>query len=426
MSRETANIRKRNKNAVPALVDEDDTKAERNHEVEDEPLEEVPYYQRKSNLVAYFLWMIGGIFGLHHFYLGRDSQAFLWCTSFGGYWIGVFRDVWRIPTYVSEANFEPSFVKYYTEQMNYRKRPPGIFTTVLVGQFLFAIIYRMVAANALPRFEEDALPGTELLLVLVGAFSSAWAVNFIGTMPFCYDASFGKTFIAALIGEFIEFANTERLEEDRGIDESKLSIQGVLCGIVFAMVAHSSTRKYKSVHDARRAHKNRPGVCKRAVKLWMMVVTFWALLGTGLYFNGEVESDNGSRTRVKESIDQIRNSPVWAQIKQNAWIKCTNGYTTIKEEGFSTWWQEVVGALDVDGRRRAYVDLELSEDATQEEIKASARKLQKKYHPDRCTEDKDVCIERFQAVQNAYEVLHDKASKKKEKNTRSKRRKPRG
>jgi TM2 domain-containing membrane protein YozV len=37
-----------------------------------------------SLFVAYILWLVGGFFGLHHFYLGRDLQAFLWWCLPGG------------------------------------------------------------------------------------------------------------------------------------------------------------------------------------------------------------------------------------------------------------------------------------------------------------------------------------------------------
>jgi DnaJ family protein C protein 22 len=37
----------------------------------------------KSKAITYVLWLFGGLLGLHHFYLGRDKQAFLWFSTFG-------------------------------------------------------------------------------------------------------------------------------------------------------------------------------------------------------------------------------------------------------------------------------------------------------------------------------------------------------
>lgn len=56
-------------------------------------------------LTSYILWFFGGIFGVHHFYLGRDRQAFVWWATLGGvFGLGWCRDLWRIPAYVHECN----------------------------------------------------------------------------------------------------------------------------------------------------------------------------------------------------------------------------------------------------------------------------------------------------------------------------------
>jgi TM2 domain len=36
-----------------------------------------PRRASKSLFITYILWLFGGIFGLHHFYLGRDNHALL-------------------------------------------------------------------------------------------------------------------------------------------------------------------------------------------------------------------------------------------------------------------------------------------------------------------------------------------------------------
>jgi hypothetical protein len=42
--------------------------------------------------------------GLHHIYLKRPHQCFLWCVSFGGYGVGLARDFFLIPRYAAEAS----------------------------------------------------------------------------------------------------------------------------------------------------------------------------------------------------------------------------------------------------------------------------------------------------------------------------------
>ena len=65
---------------------------------------------KKSTFVTYILWLLGGFLGLHLFYLRRDRHCFVWWATFGGYvGIGWFRDAFRIPEYVAEANYDKVF-----------------------------------------------------------------------------------------------------------------------------------------------------------------------------------------------------------------------------------------------------------------------------------------------------------------------------
>merc|ERR1712083_355952 len=82
----------------------------------------------KSLILTYLLWLFGGNFGLHHFYLNRDIQGFLWLCLPGGYFgLGWFRDLWRIPTYVREANDDPDYLKNLAEIMRAKSKPPFSF-----------------------------------------------------------------------------------------------------------------------------------------------------------------------------------------------------------------------------------------------------------------------------------------------------------
>lgn len=54
------------------------------------PVEGAEVPPQKSLLVAYLMYFCGGFFGLHHFYLGRDDHAILWCTTFGGCFVGMY------------------------------------------------------------------------------------------------------------------------------------------------------------------------------------------------------------------------------------------------------------------------------------------------------------------------------------------------
>jgi len=82
----------------------------------------------KSLCLTYFFWLVGGWFGLHHIYLGRDRHAFLiWSTAAGYLGLGLLRDLWRIPTYVKDANNDPTYLEELTRKMRKNTRV-GILT----------------------------------------------------------------------------------------------------------------------------------------------------------------------------------------------------------------------------------------------------------------------------------------------------------
>jgi TM2 domain-containing membrane protein YozV len=72
----------------------------------------------KSMFLTYVLWSIGGFFGLHHIYLGRDAQAFLWWCTLGGYaGCGWLRDIFHIPEYVADANEDKKFIEKHIHRL---------------------------------------------------------------------------------------------------------------------------------------------------------------------------------------------------------------------------------------------------------------------------------------------------------------------
>ena len=58
-----------------------------------------------------------------------------------------------------------------------------------------------------------------------------------------------------------------------------------------------------------------------------------------------------------------------------------------------------------------YKVLELSKEASQDEIRRSYRRLARKYHPDANPGDKDA-EERFKGIQHAYEILSNPEKRK--------------
>lgn len=67
----------------------------------------------KSKFWAYFWWLFGGFLGAHHWYLERDNQALIWFGTGGCFGIGWLRDLYRIPTYVADANNQREYVYWF-------------------------------------------------------------------------------------------------------------------------------------------------------------------------------------------------------------------------------------------------------------------------------------------------------------------------
>ena len=78
---------------------------------------------KKSVFLTYLLWLVGGIFGLHHIYLERDAQAFIWWCTLGGYiGCGWLRDIFHIPEYVAEANNDEKYTVKHVALLRSNKK----------------------------------------------------------------------------------------------------------------------------------------------------------------------------------------------------------------------------------------------------------------------------------------------------------------
>lgn len=85
----------------------------------------------KSLLVTFILWLFGGVFGLHHFYLRRDRHAFVWWSTLGGYGLGWIGDLFKLNTYVKDANEDHEFISAFIVKM---QRNPRVCHFILLRQ----------------------------------------------------------------------------------------------------------------------------------------------------------------------------------------------------------------------------------------------------------------------------------------------------
>lgn len=86
---------------------------------------------QKSVIWTYILWLFGGIFGVHHFYLRRDRHAFVWWTTLGGFGIGWLGEIFRIPRYVRDSNENPRHMQELALRMAKNNKVSVLIFTII-------------------------------------------------------------------------------------------------------------------------------------------------------------------------------------------------------------------------------------------------------------------------------------------------------
>ena len=336
----------------------------------------------KYTLIAYILWLLFGWFGLHHFYLRRDNQGILWLTSFAGlFGIGWLRDFWRIPSYVADANEDPSYMEYLRAHISYNKRPPIWYNLHrIVGQILFGYFYRELFWFAIP--EENASPALYFLLVPIGTAFGTYMVSNAGRIksPFTYSL------IGAYLGELL-FGELHILYVQQSTPSFAVGV---------SMLVSTYAWDY-------RRHYEKHTCCKR-LAVWMVIyLAFCGMCGSSVYFNLTVETQDGETVKVREALNNFFKSPAWQEIKKSFWMI----WDEYKQGGWEGARRKMIILADVEGEERAFKILGLEEGASLKQIKERYRSLAKEWHPDhhQGEEAKLYAQERFMEVKEAYETL---------------------
>lgn len=337
----------------------------------------------KSVCVTYLLWVCFGWFGLHHFYLGRDRQAFAWWSTFGGmFLLGWIRDLWRIPAYVEDANEGDKYLEELTSLMRNRKFPR--FRVVrFIGQILVGYFYGTLVRLALPV---DELP--VLLVDVLKCFGITCGVHLVGNIG-REKGKFHWPFIASLVSNcFVRYYLSE--EE---------------AGSIFCTAAASLTFSY--FREYRRTYKTST-VCKRMFVLTFCMFMIFALWLSFLYFNAEITAEDGEKIKVRDSVNHFFKSPAWMEFKNTLWELYEHG----RNHGWANLYNEFIKALDPKGTSNARKVLGVDEDTFEDEIKKIYKKLVRKWHPDKhkTKEDKENAQQKFMEIQNAYDILMSKKS----------------
>ncbi|GAB6027072.1 hypothetical protein CHUAL_013798 [Chamberlinius hualienensis] len=334
----------------------------------------------KTKWKAYVLWLVGGFFGLHQFYLERDVQAFVtWCTLGGFFGIGWIRDFWKIPQYVAEANNEKDYVQKLIEKMQKHQKPP-FSLTLFLGQIITAYFFGIAYFWSIPV--EDIYGWDLKFLRLLTPFPLTFGIWLIGN-----TGSIKGRFKPPLVSAAISY----------GLSYSNMPSNLTWCCLSAAIGFNSKSKEWM------RTPKLKKTFLKRISVLLIGATIYLALIGLGLYFNAEITDKNGETVKFREAARNLIDSPLWEEFKD----KLVMMYNYYQAYGWQNVYQDIIDQLDPQGERRALKTLGLPDTATKPEIVAKFRALSKEWHPDRHKdpEKKQEAHSKFMEYQDAYQKL---------------------
>uniref|UniRef100_A0A2M4BPM7 DnaJ homolog subfamily C member 22 n=1 Tax=Anopheles marajoara TaxID=58244 RepID=A0A2M4BPM7_9DIPT len=350
---------------------------------------------QKSLVVAYLLWLFGGVFGVHHFYLRQDRRAFLWWSTLGYFGIGWLAEVLQIPAMVRDANDDPRFVKEFNQLLRTNRKPP--FST---GRFLLAIMigywWGQMIMIAIPQTMFFGLDwGFLHWAIPFGVALGVWTVGNMGREKgvfwHCLVASYGSYLSRYFL-----------------LDEAYwFTTMAFCCAFAFD---HFSKEWNLEVPKRKR-------MARRLITLTAAAAIYLSLWGCFVYFNGTITDSEGDEVPVHEALYNFLKSPWWTDLKQTL-------YDTLqfaKHHGWSEVWKQIIDSMDADGEQNAYKVLGLSATASQNEINTLCRSLAKETHPDKVKDEskRRAAEERFMEIQQACEVLSKTRRKRRQRNKKS-------
>ncbi|KAL1130913.1 hypothetical protein AAG570_012154 [Ranatra chinensis] len=345
--------------------------------------------------LAYFLWLVGGFLGLHHFYLGRDLQGFLWWSTLGGYFgCGWLRDLFLIPQYVKDANNDSQYLAKLSEKMRTNKVPP-FSTSRFTGMVIVGYLFGSVVSSAIPLEEAGGIDWQFLqILVPLGCALGVWCVGNIGheegSLIWPVLAAYAAYPVYRYYGGDISFS--------------------------LIVIAASYMFDWKSKQWRRRiTHKK--SLVKRTAMVSTCAIIYLSLWGCNMYFNGVITDAYGDQIPISEAIHHFFTSPWWTDLGRT--IVDTIEYA--KHHGWEEVWKMVIELSDPHGENNAFKVLELDSSANQTLINSRCRQLSVKWHPDKIkdTQMKAEAQEKFYEVQQACELLSTSKAKRRRNNKKS-------
>ncbi|XP_011160116.1 dnaJ homolog subfamily C member 22 [Solenopsis invicta] len=351
----------------------------------------------KSTLWAYFFWLFGGLFGAHHVYLGRDDQAFVYISTFGGYvGCGFLRDIYRIPAYVADANDDPAFIEDFKRKVRANRKPPfsGVrFAAETAVAYLWAELFN----SAIPQEEIYGINFRHLLILIPAVVAlGVWVVGNIGREQ--------GSIWAALVTAYLFYPTLYYIGDDT---------MWIFLMVVISSLAFDSFSK-----QWRLKPRKKRSFIRRMTYLSLAVMVLFAVIGSYLYFNAIITDSEGEEIKLSEAVQHFLTSPIWTEFKAS--LEAT--WNQARHQGFWATWAQLVDLTDPRGEINAYKVLGLSQTASQNEVTARWRTLSRDNHPDKIKgteEERHRAQEKFMEIQQAYEILSQAKNRRNRRNRRS-------
>ncbi|XP_057686141.1 dnaJ homolog subfamily C member 22 [Corythoichthys intestinalis] len=327
----------------------------------------------KSVMVTYALWAVGGPFGLHHFYLGRDNHALLWMLTLGGFGVGWIRELLRIPTYVAVANQDPDMER---RRCVMTTSPPPVNLVRVAGQVCVGIYFGTVALIGL-----NSLNFFDLLILPLCVGAGVHLVSTIGQQT----SDLRKTLTACLITSPFFYGST-------------------LSPLPISLAASLTATQHRKYKKAQTGNKQELGL--RLCKLTLAWLVFSAPLAYCVFHNTTATlyylSDcMAVLLDVFWFLPWLRNLVEYILLMPYRLMCVLTGGSYYEEA-----WKKMLEILLKDYTERekeALKVLSLGAEASLEEITRGYRELAKIWHPDH-NPSKDAEMT-FVKIHEAYEVL---------------------
>ncbi|XP_066564660.1 dnaJ homolog subfamily C member 22 [Amia ocellicauda] len=335
----------------------------------------------KGLVMTYVLWAAGGLLGLHHLYLGRDSHALLWLLTFGGFGVGWAREFYRIPAYVEAANREEDGGA--RSGRNHRAMPPPMSPFRLAGQVCVGVYFGVVALIGL-----RSLSCFWLLVLPLSVCAGVHLVSCAGPLT----SDLHSTLFAGLLASPVFYGNA--------LAPLPISLA--------ASITASQHRHYKPTAPPG-APPDKLGA--RLYRLGLCWLAFSAPLGYCAFYNTTATLSYISDC-VAALLDWLWFFPWLGRLLESCLllpyrVLClvTGGRTPEQGwEGLLDWLIREYSERE----RHALKVLSLSSSATPEEITHSYRELVKQWHPDHNPGRSQEAAQMFLQIQEAYETLQSR------------------